>query len=315
MYRGRFAPSPTGDLHLGSIATALCAWLDARSQSGKLVLRIEDIDTARVIPGAARQMVDDLKWLGFDWDEGPDIGGDFGPYVQSERLQIYDRAVSHLMKNGLVYPCDCSRAEIGRAASAPHAGEEGPVYPGTCRQQRKEHFRRSPSLRFVVPHRVITVHDGLQGDFRQNLADDCGDFVVRRGDGVFAYQLAVVVDDIQMGISHVVRGADLLSSAPRQVCLIEAFGAPTPRYFHAPLIVNPDGTRLAKRARGVSIRHYREAGVDAAKLVACLAQALGLTREPSICAQELVDSFSWDKVKRGPIPLDTEAILHGLTRL
>lgn len=315
MYRGRFAPSPTGDLHLGSITTALCAWLDARAHAGRFVLRMEDIDTARVVVGAAEQILDDLKWLGFDWDEGPDVGGDFGPYTQSERSWIYAQATSRLQEIGLVYPCDCSRAEIARAASAPHAGDEGPIYPGTCRGQKRETFRRSASLRFIVPQQTVTVIDGLQGEFSQNLSEEVGDFVLKRGDGIYAYQLAVVVDDLNMDISHVVRGADLLGSTPRQVCLMSALGGEIPSFFHAPLVVNPDGSRLAKRSRGVSIRHYREAKVDPTELLATLAQALGITTDARISARELVGSFAWERVKRGPIALDAEGMLQRLSRI
>lgn len=277
-------------------------------------MRVEDIDAPRVVPDAMQQILNDLRWIGLDWDEGPDVGGDFGPYLQSQRSQIYDEAIHRLGKIGLVYPCDCSRAEIAKAASAPHAGDEAPIYPGTCRENRRGDFRRSPSIRFIVPPKTITVHDGLQGEFRQNLTEEAGDFVIKRGDGIFAYQLAVVVDDVEMQISHVVRGADLLSSTPRQISLIEALGGTVPKYLHTPLIVNPDGTRLAKRARGVGIRHYREANVDPSALVGQLARSLGIADQDRVTPQQLVDSFRWATVQRGPIALNAEELLQTLSR-
>jgi len=306
-YRGRFAPSPTGDLHLGGACTALCAWLSARSRRGAFVLRVEDLDTPRVIPGSEERILEDLRWIGLDWDEGPDVGGDHGPYRQAERTSLYQHAVDRLTAAGLVYPCDCSRAEIARAASAPHPGEEGPIYPGTCRTLPPDRtFKRPPSLRLRVPDTEVRVDDAVQGAIASQVARDTGDFVLRRGDGLFAYQLAVVVDDLAMGITEVVRGADLLSSTPRQILIARLLGAEPPTFAHAPLVVSPDGSRLAKRARGVAVRHHREAGEDPRRLVAGLARAIGLAGEGEtlLRPQDLVDRFDWGRLRRGPVPMD-----------
>lgn len=279
-YRGRFAPSPTGDLHLGSAAAALVAWLAARSAGGRLVVRIEDLDHARVVEGAERRQLEDLRWLGLDWDEGPDVGGRFGPYRQSERTERYEEALARLAERGLLYRCDCSRAEIARAASAPHAGEEGPRYPGLCRSHGlvERSWRRAPALRLAVPPGEVAVVDRFQGALRQDVSASVGDFVLRRGDGVVAYQLAVVVDDLAMGVTEVVRGADLLSSSPRQALLARLLGGSPPGWAHLPLVLAPDGTRLAKRARGVRLRDHREAGRRPEEVVVGLARALGLLR-------------------------------------
>ena len=293
-HRGRFAPSPTGELHLGSAATALVTWLAARRAGGALVLRVEDIDRPRVVAGMEARQLDDLRWLGFDWDEGPDVGGAFGPYRQSERLDRYEAAIDSLAARGLVYFCDCSRAEVARAASAPHAGDEGPRYPGTCRAAgtTPRAWKRPPAIRLAVPDREVVVRDRFQGELRQNVWREVGDFVLRRGDGVHAYQLAVVVDDLAMGITEVVRGADLLASAPRQVVLAELLGGTAPAFAHAPLVLSADGTRLAKRARGVALRDHRDAGRRPEELLGELARLLGLiepgTASAGIPARELL---------------------------
>lgn len=277
-HRGRFAPSPTGDLHLGSAATALVAWLAARSAGAPFVLRVEDIDGPRVVSGCEVEQLDELRWLGLDWDEGPDRGGPCGPYRQSERLASYEAALERLRARGLTYLCDCSRAEIARVASAPHAGDEGLPYPGTCRASghSPREFRRAPAVRLAVPPGEVVVRDRWQGEVRQDVARDVGDFVLRRGDGVFAYQFAVVVDDLAMGIEEVVRGADLLLSSPRQALLARLLGAEPPAIAHAPLVVGVDGERLAKRARGVPLRDRRTAGESGPEVVGRLARMLGL---------------------------------------
>lgn len=277
-YRGRFAPSPTGDLHLGCAATALVTWLAAREVGGRLVLRMEDLDTPRVVQGAAERQIEDLRWLGLDWDEGPAEGGAFGPYTQSERFGLYEDALDRLGRAGRLYYCDCSRAEIARIASAPHAGEEGPRYPGLCREYGLEtrEWKRPPAIRLNVPEREVAVRDRLLGEIRQNVATDVGDFVLKRGDGVYSYQLAVVVDDLAMGVTEAVRGADLLGSAPRQVLLAELLGGEPPGFAHAPLVLAADGQRLAKRAPGVSLRDHREARRSPGAVVAALARTLGL---------------------------------------
>jgi len=277
-YRGRFAPSPTGELHLGCAATALVTWLAAREAGGRLVLRVEDIDTPRVVAGSIERHLEDLAWLGLDWDEGPDQGGPHGPYAQSERFDRYDAALDRLAERGLLYYCDCSRAEIARVPSAPHAGDEGPRYPGTCRESglQSRDWKRPPAVRLRVPDRPVTILDRFQGDFTQNVAAEVGDFVLKRGDGIFAYQLAVVVDDLAMDITEVVRGADLLGSAPRQALLAELLGGVAPRFAHSPLVLAADGARLAKRARGVRLRDHREDGRAPGEVVAALARTLGL---------------------------------------
>src|SRR5581483_1311211 len=238
LIRGRYAPSPTGALHLGNLRTALLAWLFARCQGGRFVLRVEDLDQPRVRPGATEGMLADLRWLGLDWDEGPDIGGPHMPYTQSERQEYYEVYLQRLREAGLVYSCYCSRAEIARIASAPH-GSEGSRYPGTCRNlseaQRRRHEAagRCPSLRFRDPaERVVTFDDLLAGPKSQQVQQAAGDFILRRSDGIFAYQFVVVVDDGLMRINQVVRGADLLSSTARQVLLFEALGFPVPAFAH-----------------------------------------------------------------------------------
>jgi glutamyl-tRNA synthetase len=278
MYRGRFAPSPTGDLHLGSAAAALFCAAAARRASGQLVLRMEDLDQARVLPGKSAAIVDDLRWLGVTWDEGPAAGGPAAPYTQSERLPLYAAALELLAARGLTYLCDCSRAEIARVASAPHAGEEGPRYPGTCRPHgmRDRAFRRPPAVRLAVPdddRARIVLDDAVLGPLQEHVGEVTGDFVLRRGDGVFAYQLAVVVDDLTMGITEIVRGADLASSAPRQALLARLLGGEPPRFAHIPLLLGPDGARLAKRAPGMTLRDQRDAGRTGGDLARALARA------------------------------------------
>jgi glutamyl-tRNA synthetase len=235
---------------------------------GKLVLRVEDIDTPRVVAGSAARIEEDLRWLGIEWDEGP--------FYQSERTAHYDAALAELSARGLVYPCDCSRAEIARSASAPHAGEEI-IYPGLCRDLDPARvMKREPALRLRVPRERITVEDGVVGTIEQDLEAAVGDFVLRRGDGVYAYQLAVVVDDLAMGITDVVRGADLVSSTPRQVLVARLLGQAPPRYHHLPLVLDAHGERLAKRTPGAHVRALREAGISAEEIVSRLTIALGL---------------------------------------
>ncbi|HXN30286.1 MAG TPA: tRNA glutamyl-Q(34) synthetase GluQRS, partial [Polyangiaceae bacterium] len=267
--RTRFAPSPTGDLHLGGAWTALASWVLARRSGGDCVLRVEDIDRPRVVAGSQERIEEDLRWLGLTYDGGP--------FVQSERGALYERALARLAAAGLVYPCDCSRAEIARVASAPHGGEEV-VYPGHCRERDPTRsMKRLPALRARVPTEAVSYEDGVVGPVVQELAREVGDFVLRRADGVFSYQLAVVVDDVAMGITDVVRGADLIASTPRQIWLADALGARPPRYAHVPLVVTEGGARLEKRTPGAIVRELREAGVPAARILGELAHGLGLT--------------------------------------
>ncbi len=255
------------------------------------MLRVEDLDGPRVVPGVEARQLDDLRWLGLDWDEGPDVGGPHAPYRQSERTTHYEQALQTLARRDLLYYCDCSRAEIARVASAPHPEEEGPRYPGTCRAfgLRPRAWRRPPAVRLRVPVGDVTIDDALQGRVVQDVAATVGDFVLRRGDGVFAYQLAVVVDDLEMGVTEVVRGADLLTSAPRQALLATLLGGMPPRWAHVPLIVGADGARVAKRGGGVTLREQRAAGTESGTLVDALARLLGLA--PRGSAPAMLDAF------------------------
>ncbi len=318
-YRGRFAPSPTGRLHLGSASTALCAWLAARRNAGTFVLRIEDIDRPRVIAGSASQMIEDLRWLGIDWDEGPDLGGRFAPYEQAKRTHLYDASLHELSARGFTYPCDCSRRDIASAASAPHLEDDGPIYPGTCRARSMDEprsFKRPPAIRLAVPDQTVSFIDAIQGPMSSRVSQDTGDFVIQRADGIHAYQLAVVVDDIAMAISEVVRGADLITSTARQIVLGQMLGAPARSYAHTPLVVNPDGTRLAKRAQGLGIEDYRRAGADPRILITEIAKALRLAQphETLVSTSQLIARFSWERIPRGPISLDPDVLtrLRGL---
>jgi glutamyl-Q tRNA(Asp) synthetase len=241
---GRFAPSPTGPLHLGSLVTALGSYLLAKQGGGQWLLRIEDLDTPRVIPGVADDMLRTLETLGFQWD---------GEVLwQSRRSQVYAAALDRLLQSGVAYPCGCSRAEIARIATAPHPGEEGPVYPGLCRNGLPS-GKSARSIRVRVADEPICFQDGLMGPVCQDLSTSGGDFVVKRADGLFAYHLAVVVDDAESGVNQIVRGADLLSSTPRQIHLQQLLGFPEPAYFHFPLVTDPDGTKLSKRDNAVSL--------------------------------------------------------------
>ncbi|WP_420799307.1 tRNA glutamyl-Q(34) synthetase GluQRS [Ktedonospora formicarum] len=282
--RGRYAPSPTGDLHMGNLRTALLAWLCARLEQGCFILRIEDLDLPRVRFGATERMLYDLRWLGLDWDEGPDCGGPHAPYTQSERLHHYHTYLKQLEQADLIYPCYCSRAEIVHAASAPQQGaEDGPRYPGTCRnlstRQRQERARvRQPSLRFRVPEKsVIRFNDLVAGPVEQDVGQVVGDFIVRRSDGIFAYQFAVVVDDALMRINQVVRGVDLLSSAARQLLLFRVLGFPEPTFAHMPLIMDNDtGKRLSKRDGSMGLAPLRAAGQTPQHIIGQLATSCGL---------------------------------------
>lgn len=315
---GRFAPSPSGRMHLGNVLCALVAWLSVRSRGGRMVLRMEDLDPARCRPEYARLLLEDLVWLGLDWDEGPPPpGGGFspaqphGPYLQSQCAPLYARALEALERRGLVYPCYCTRAQL-HAASAPHAGDGTPVYPGTCRgldgarRAALEAAGRRPALRLQVPDAgdqagYIAFDDGHMGPQRQCLAQACGDFLLRRSDGVFAYQLAVVVDDGRMGVTEVVRGRDLLASTPRQIYLQRLLGLAAPAYRHIPLLTAPDGRRLSKRERSLDMGALR-ARFTAPQLVGRLACAAGLA-PPGTQAwpRELAKTFSWSSLPREDI--------------
>jgi glutamyl-tRNA synthetase len=292
-YRGRFAPSPTGHVHLGTARTALVAWLRARSEGGAFVMRMEDLDGPRVRAGMADAILQDLRWLGLDWDEGPDVGGPHAPYVQSERSAHHREALDGLRARGLVYPCTCTRKELAELASAPH-GEE-PVYPGTCREGRA-HPERPAAMRFRFERGAPFV-DALLGPREDGISS--GDFVLARTDGLFAYQLAVVVDDLLMGITEVVRGSDLLASVPRQVALWRALGAEPPGFLHVPLVLGPDGERLAKRHGAIAVRDLRASGQSAEEIVGRLAGSLGLAAPGErVTPRELVGRFSLARLPR-----------------
>ncbi len=299
--KGRFAPSPSGRLHLGNVLCCLLAWLSARQKGGQVLLRVEDLDTARCPRRHALQLEEDLRWLGLHWDEGPGSAG--GPYYQSQRTDLYQAALDRLMERGLVYPCFCTRAEL-HAASAPHRGDGRAVYPGTCRRLTAAQAAargRPPALRLRVPAEDWSFADGHMGVYTENLAADCGDFLLRRSDGLFAYQLAVVVDDAAMGVTEVVRGADLLSSTPRQLYLYHLLGLTPPAFCHFPLLLAPDGRRLSKRDGDAGLDSLRDR-VSPEALLGKLAYLAGF--HPSAAprtAEALLADFSWEKVPREDI--------------
>ncbi len=293
--RGRFAPSPTGELHLGNARTALLSWLWARAENGQYLMRVEDIDTPRVRPGMAEQQLEELRWLGLDWDGEP--------LFQSQRAALYQEALEKLGDH--VYECFCSRAEIAAAASAPQ-GDEGPRYPGTCAQlteaqQAEKRKTRAPSLRLRVPPGSIRFRDEIMGEQSFDTQALIGDFVLRRADGIFAYQLAVTVDDGATGISQVLRGADLLASTARQILLHRLLGQREPRWAHAPLVLGASGERLSKRDRPLSLSALRERGADPRRIVAHLAQSAGLDA-PALCKpRQLIEGFSLTRISPQPV--------------
>lgn len=305
--RGRYAPSPTGPLHLGNARTALLAWLDARARGGAFVMRVEDVDFTRARPEFEAQLLLDLRWLGLDWDEGPDVGGPFAPYRQSERGDRYAGALARLD----VYPCTCTRRELRALPVTSMTGE--PVYSGTCRNGQS-HPGRPAAIRWRVPPGSVGFVDRLCGPYHQDIARDVGDFVLRRGDGAWAYQLAVVVDDADMGITDIVRGADLLDSTPRQLHLLRALdpGLPAPRFAHVPLILGAGGAKLSKRDGAPDLGALREAGASPARVLAALARSVGLV--PSgireVRPHELLTAVSPADPLAGlvPQPLDLAAV-------
>ncbi|MDY4522687.1 MAG: tRNA glutamyl-Q(34) synthetase GluQRS [Atopobium sp.] len=292
---GRFAPSPSGRMHLGNVFSMLMAWLGAKSAGGNIILRIEDIDPRAASKQHARTLMEDLMWLGLTWDEGP--------YFQSDRIKIYDQAIAALTAAGYTYPCFCTRAEL-HTGSAPHACDGTYIYPGTCRtlsliQRKQKAVDKTPSIRLRVPSNtdksaVYSFTDLLQGKYRQNLATECGDFIIKRGDGVYAYQLAVVLDDALMGVNQIVRGNDLLSSVPRQLYLQELLGAPHPQYAHIPLLIAPDGHRLSKRNKDLDLGALKARGVTPQQIIGFLAHLAGLVpRGTAVTPNELLPNFSW----------------------
>ena len=306
LVRGRFAPSPSGRMHLGNLFSALLAWLSVRSAGGALVLRMEDLDPDRCRGEYSVQLAEDLRWLGLDWDQGYGKGGPSSPYEQSKRTELYAAAFRKLEERGLVYPCYCTRAER-LAASAPHRSDGQAIYDGRCRSMTEgeraalEATGRRPAWRLEVPSKVISFTDGNLGYYEENLADDCGDFLIRRSDGVHAYQLAVVVDDGSMGVTQVVRGRDLLDSTPRQLWLYELLGLTPPRFYHVPLLLAADGRRLSKRERDLDMGALRER-YRPEQLTGKLAFLAGLREKDSpISPDALAESFSWAQVAKEDI--------------
>lgn len=299
MVTGRFAPTPSGRMHLGNVFSSLLAWLSVRSQGGRIYMRVEDLDPLRSGEPHTTTLLHDMEWLGLDWDNAPGQA----VWHQGQRTAFYEQALETLADKGLVYPCFCSRAQL-HAASAPHQSDGSYVYDGRCRtltaaeisEQRKV---KNPALRLRVPDEEISFTDVVQGPYRENLARDCGDFILRRSDGVFAYQLAATADDGAMGVTEVVRGRDLLSSAPRQIWLLQTLGYTPPRYCHVPLLLAPDGRRLAKRDLDLDLGVLRQKHRHPQVLIGWMAHLAGLLPKPEpVAAADLIDSFDWDKIHK-----------------
>ena len=296
---GRFAPSPSGVMHLGNLSSYLLAWLDARSKDGKIILRIEDLDPDRCSKGYVKQLADDLRFLGLDWDNKLS-----DEYYQSSRTALYEDVFERLLKRDMLYPCYCSRSQR-LAASAPHPGEC--TRDTGCRCRHLSHSERlelekqgkRPAWKIHVPEKVIIFTDGHYGVISQNLADD-GDFIIRRSDGVYAYQLAASFDDMDMGVDRVVRGRDLLSSTARQIWLISQLGGTPPEYCHAPLLISKDGRKLSKRDGDLNILSLRQ-NHSLEEILGYLAAQLGLGDGTPVCAQKLLQTFDWSLVPNDDI--------------
>jgi glutamyl-tRNA synthetase len=318
MAAGRLAPSPTGGLHLGHARTFLIAWLAARQSGARVILRIEDLDSSRVRAGSIATALSDLRWLGLDWDEGPDVGGSSHPYIQSERLSLYARALDRLKASEGVYPCTCTRADIERAALAPHAEDEGPTYPGTCAHRSASDARalgdRMFAWRFRVPAGPVFWNDLYLGPVELDPSQVGGDFVVARQPVGYSYQLAVVTDDAAMGISQVIRGLDLVPSTPRQVLLYRMLDLPVPAFGHVALAVGPDGRRLAKRDGSLKLTTLREANVDPCLLVGSLIHSCGWSeRAVPMTPRKAIDLY--DPARLNALPwVVTEPWLEWLQR-
>jgi glutamyl-tRNA synthetase len=300
---GRLAPSPTGAQHVGNARTYLIAWLSARSRGGRVVLRIEDIDSPRVKPGAAESLRRDLAWLGLDWDGEP--------IVQTQRIALYEAALQALQKRELVYPCTCTRSDVERAASAPHLEHEGPIYPGTCAGRRAADAESLMDRPYCWRMRADDSCDAFDDRFHGLVTvPSAGDFVVWKSAGTPAYQLAVVVDDADQGITEVVRGDDLIPSTPRQLLLYRALGLPPPVYCHVPLVVGTDGRRLAKRHGDTRLESLRQAGMRAEALLGLLAWSCGWIDRPSpIRAAELLPVFRLESIPPQPFVLTADVLV------
>lgn len=320
--RGRWAPTPSGLLHVGNARTALVAWLSIRQAGGTLVFRLEDLDGPRTVPGMAAAGAEDLRWLGLDWDEGPEIGGPHGPYVQSERTACYEQALERLVAADRLFPCRLSRADLLSLATAPHGDAGLPPYPAALRPQNLEPgwleaLRSNPrpdaALRFLVHGEPVGFDDLVHGPVVERVDLAVGDFVLKRRDGVYAYQLAVVIDDAAMAIDEVVRGRDLLASTARQIQLAEALGGRPPRYAHLPLMLDEAGEKLSKRDGALTLAALRAAGVAPERLVGYLAHSLGLRDTPTPCRPaELVEGFAWERLRRDDwtLPSDLAVVLR-----
>ena len=294
---GRFAPTPSGRMHLGNVFAALIAWLSVRSRDGEMVLRMEDLDTQRTSAEFAETLRQDLRWLGLSYDREQ--------IPQSLRSEAYDGYFEILRDKGLLYPCYCTRSQL-HGVNAPHLSDGTYVYPGTCRNLIDPPKNRLPSWRVCVPDKLWTVEDNIQGHYELNLATDCGDMVVRRADGVYVYQLAVTVDDGEAGVTEVVRGMDLLSSAPRQMYLQELFGFSHPEYGHVPMLMAEDGRRLSKRDRDLDLGEIQKR-MKPEMLIGNLAHACGLIdRLQPISAAELAKEFCWNKVRKEDIYINQQ---------
>lgn len=298
---GRLAPSPTGLLHLGHARSFLLAWWSARSRRGQVLLRFDDLDGQRCQPEFATQAQLDLEWLGLDWDGSP--------IFQSSHQGAFDDAIRRLLDSDVCYPCICSRRDVEEAIAAPHASQSEPRYSGTCRgrfssvAQARSETGRDPCLRFRVPPGEVRFQDGLFGEQRCNVQDSIGDFVVQRRDGSTAYQLAVVIDDAEQGVTEVVRGEDLLPSTARQSLLQQALLLPHPAWFHVPLVNDSAGKRLAKRADSLSLQTLREAGIDPRAIIAWAARTAGLEVPARCTPQQVLTVFDWSRVNRGSVTL------------
>lgn len=302
--RGRFAPSPSGRMHLGNIFTALISWLSVKSRGGEWILRIEDLDPNRSKREFASLIEDDLYWLGLEWNEGGlSDTGPFGPYSQSRRGEFYEQALRKLVDTGLTYPCYCTRADI-MASQAPHQSDGRVIYAGTCRpgpdKEIVQDFKRPHAVRLMVPKEVMSFDDRLFGRQQADIALSCGDFILRRADLEWAYQLAVVVDDAKMGITEVVRGCDLLLSTFQQLYLFRLLGFEAPTYAHLPLICNSDGLRLAKRDTNFNLSQLRTSRTPQ-EIVGYLAYKAGIIEKFTPCSPSgLLDLFDWNKLRPDP---------------
>ena len=291
MVKGRFAPSPTGRMHLGNVFSALLSWLSAKSKGGEWLLRIEDIDPGRSRQVYADLLIDDLDWLGLPWDGNP--------VYQSQRSDIYEHYYAQLCQQGLTYPCYCTRADL-LATQAPHESDGRVVYKGTCRHLPPQPDRPA-ATRLIVPDESIVFQDGHYGTMEVNLASQVGDFIIRRKDGAWAYQLAVVVDDALMGVTEVVRGRDLLLSSPQQMYIARLLNFPSPSFIHLPLLCNANGQRLSKRDSSLDMGCLRQ-HYTSTEIIGQLAYVAGLQPKPiPISPTDLVAYFSWDKVPRQDI--------------